>query len=126
MFFPVQAGVESDFGRLLTCRFGIDPQFGPEGELIVAQKGTGYFDRKGNFFKRGRDATISDLAALLGQIGEGESLAPGIAHMLLEKRPEIERIFAEHDEMMADDVTASSAKLTDIAGKVTKLSRAAS
>ena len=62
----------------------------------MAHTGTGFFDRKGNFFKSARDATVSDIAGLLGQIGEGESLAPGIAYMLLERRSEIERLFAEH------------------------------
>ena len=74
----------------------------------MARKGTGYFDSKGHFFKTGREATESDLAALLGQIGDGESLAPGIAHMLLEQREDIERLFAEHDAMLAqEDVDAA-------------------
>ena len=68
----------------------------------MAKKGTGYFDRKGNFFKSARDATASDLAAMLGQIGDGESLAPGIAHTLLEKRAEIEQLFNDHDVMTAE------------------------
>ena len=95
------------------------------GGIIVAQKGTGYFDRKGHFFKSAAAATESDLAALLGQIGDGESLAPGIAHMLLERRAEIERLFAEHDAMVAEESGGMAAKLTDIAGKVTKLPRPA-
>jgi hypothetical protein len=76
-------------------------RIGSEWEgLIMAHTGTGFFDRKGNFFKSARDATVSDLAGMLGQIGEGESLAPGIAYMLLERRAEIERLFAEHDKML--------------------------
>lgn len=86
----------------------------------MAKKGTGYFDRKGQFFKSGRDATVSDLAALLGQIGDGESLAPGIAHMMLERRGEIERLFAEHDAMMAEENDS------DLGEKVTQLPRPAS
>ena len=93
----------------------------------MARRGTGFFDRKGRFFKTAREATESDLAALFGQIGEGESLAPGIAHMLLEMRSEIEELFAEHDEMQAEEsMVAGNAKLTDISGKVTKLTRPAS
>lgn len=95
----------------------------------MAKKGTGYFDRKGNFFRKAREATESDLAAILGQIGDGESLAPGIAHMLLERRADIERLFAEHDEMVAEEeasMVGGSAKLTDIADRVTKLPRSAS
>lgn len=85
----------------------------------MARKGTGYFDRKGHFFKTAREATASDLAGLLGQIGEGESLAPGIAQTLLEKRSEIERLFGEHDKMMEEEAAQTS-------GKVTKLPRSAS
>jgi hypothetical protein len=88
----------------------------------VARKGTGYFDRKGQFFKTGREATASDLAGLLGQIGEGESLAPGIAQTLIEKRAEIERLFAEHDAMME----AEHAPGEGVSSKVTKLPRSAS
>lgn len=91
----------------------------------MARKGTGYFDGKGKFFKTGREATESDLASLFGQIGEGESLAPGIAHMLLEKREQIERLFEEHDAMMAEEEAKSSARLTDISPKVSKLPRPA-
>lgn len=87
----------------------------------MAQKGTGYFDRKGHFYKSPQAATESDLAALLGQIGDGESLAPGIAHMLLERREEIERLFAEHDAMMADVEAAGGAKIASMGAKVTKL-----
>lgn len=68
----------------------------------MAQRGTGFFDRKGQFFKTPEEATRSDLAALLGKIGDGESLAPGIAHTLLDRRSDIEQLFSEHDEMMAD------------------------
>lgn len=69
----------------------------------MARKGTGYFDSKGHFFKSAKDATASDLAALLGQIGDGESLAPGIAHMLLARRSDIEKLFADHDAMLAEE-----------------------
>lgn len=85
----------------------------------MARKGTGYFDRKGHFFKTAKDATASDIAALLGQIGEGESLAPGIAHLLLERRADIERLFAEHDAMMAEEA-GEGGTVTDISDKLAK------
>lgn len=66
----------------------------------MATRGIGYFDRKGHYFKTPMDATLSDLAALLGKVGEGESLAPGIAKTLLDKRHEIEKIFHDHDHML--------------------------
>lgn len=68
----------------------------------MARKGIGFFDTKGHFFKSPEDATVSDIAALLGKVGEGESLAPGIAHILLRRREDLEKLFAEHDAMMAD------------------------
>ena len=86
----------------------------------MARKGTGYFDRRGHFFKTAREATVSDIAGLLGQIGEGESLAPGIAQTLLDKREEIERLFLDHDAMVKDEASE------DISAKVTKLPRSVS
>lgn len=68
----------------------------------MAHRGTGFFDTRGNYHKTPEDATVADLAGILGKIGDGDSLAPGIAQMLLERRSEIERLFSEHDTMMAD------------------------
>lgn len=66
----------------------------------MAISGLGFFDTRGQYFKSPEDATLSDLAGLLGRVGEGDSLAPGIAKILLLKRREVEAIFADHDEMM--------------------------
>jgi hypothetical protein len=66
----------------------------------MARKGVGFFDSKGQFFRSPEEATISDLAALLGRIGDGESLAPGIATTLLTRREDIEALFREHDAMV--------------------------
>ncbi len=66
----------------------------------MAVRNIGYFDGRGHYFKTPEEATISDIAALLGRMGEGESLAPGIAKILLLKRREIEHIFSDHDAMV--------------------------
>ena len=87
----------------------------------MAHTGTGFFDRKGNFFKSAREATASDLAALLGKIGDGESLAPGIANMLLERRAELEQLFAEHDQMMEEEATMKAARISEASGNVAHL-----
>lgn len=87
----------------------------------MAHTGTGFFDRKGNFFKSAREATASDLAALLGKIGDGESLAPGISNMLLERRPEIEQLFAEHDKMIGEEASMKAARVTEGSGNVAHL-----
>ena len=78
----------------------------------MARKGTGFFDTKGHYYKTPEEATVSDLASILGKIGDGESLAPGIAHMMLDRRSEIERLFAEHDVMMAEYQPVGAGKVT--------------
>ena len=78
----------------------------------MAHRGTGFFDTRGHYHKTPEDATIADLAGILGKIGDGDSLAPGIAQMLLERRPEIERLFAEHDAMLADYQPVGAGKVT--------------
>ncbi|MFM5953500.1 MAG: hypothetical protein ACKOPE_04260 [Novosphingobium sp.] len=86
----------------------------------MAQKGIGYFDSRGHFFKSPEEATASDIAVLLGKIGEGESLAPGIANLLLDKRVELERLFAEHDELKIEQELARQAAIAR-SGNVTPL-----
>ena len=84
----------------------------------MARKGTGFFDARGHFFKSLEEATVSDLASILGKIGDGESLAPGIACTLLDRRGEIERLFAEHDAMMADYQPVGVGKITRLAPRL--------
>lgn len=83
----------------------------------MANRGTGYFDRRGQFFKSAAAATESDLAALLGQIGDGESLASGIAHTLLTRRAEIEQLFAEHDAMVSEASESADPKVISMGSK---------
>ena len=74
----------------------------------MAHLGNGFFDKRGHNFKSPAEASASDLAAILGRIGDGESLAPGIAMMLIDKRKEIEDVFAQHDEMVKQAAEASN------------------
>lgn len=80
----------------------------------MAHKGIGFFDSRGQFFKNPEEATLSDLAGLLGKIGDGDSLAPGIAHLLLQRRADVERIFAEHDEMKLEQAASYAAGATNV------------
>ena len=84
----------------------------------MARKGTGFFDARGHFFKSPEEATVSDLDSILRKIGDGESLAPGIACTLLDRRGEIERLFAEHDAMMADYQPVGVGKITRLAPRL--------
>jgi hypothetical protein len=86
----------------------------------MAHIGNGYFDKRGHFFKTPEEATISDIAAILGRIGDGESLAPGIAQMLLDRRVDIEEIFVQHDAMVQgnkDDIAASNVTPLHVSSK---------
>lgn len=66
----------------------------------MANRGIGFFDSKSQYFRTAQEATISDIAALLGRMGDGDSLAPAIAKIILDKRREIEHIFRDHDDMV--------------------------
>jgi len=63
------------------------------------------------------------LAILPGCLGKsvGESLAPGIAYMLLERRTEIERLFAEHDKMLEEEAAIKEARQAAAPDNVAKL-----
>lgn len=74
----------------------------------MAKRSIGFFDNVGRYFSTSEEATISDLAATLGRVGDGDSLAPGIAKLLFQKRAEIDRIFAEHDSMIQKDIGSGS------------------
>jgi hypothetical protein len=77
-----------------------------------------YFDERGHFFRTPDEATLSDIAALLGRVGEGDSIAPGIAKTLFEKRGDLERIFAAHDAIIGPaghDRAASAGRLRQVA-----------
>lgn len=65
----------------------------------MAKTATYFEDEKGVPHKTPEGAIASDLAALLGRIGDGEGIAPGIARTILDKRTMIEAAFAQLDEM---------------------------
>jgi len=88
----------------------------------MARKGTAFFDNRGNFFKTAEDATISDLAHMLGQSGEGESLARGIAQNLLEQRETVLRLFAEYEQIREDSKQAGP-KPASVGGNVAALAQ---
>ncbi len=77
----------------------------------MAIRGVAYFDTKGHYFRTPEEATLSDISGLLGRMGEGDSLAPGIARILFDKRSEIEAIFRSHDEMTASECAHESSNV---------------
>lgn len=66
----------------------------------MAKAVTYFEDNNGKPHKTPQEAAVADLAVLLGRIGgEDTGVAHGIARMLLEKRPQVEAVYAELDKL---------------------------
>ncbi len=66
----------------------------------MASECMAYRDAKGGLHSSAERATLEDLAAVLGRVGDEGGMTSGVARMIFDKRAEIERIFAEHDSMV--------------------------
>jgi hypothetical protein len=58
-----------------------------------------YRDERGNLHDNAVSAVLSDLAAALGRVGDEGGLTPGVARLVLEKRVDIEKAFADLDRL---------------------------
>lgn len=67
----------------------------------MAKVVTAYADNSGAIHASPLDAILVDLSTVLGRIGAEAGLTTGVARLILEKREEIEEIFAEFDAMDA-------------------------
>ena len=67
----------------------------------MATECTAYRDTKGGLHATPEKATLADLAGVLGRVGEEGGMTAGVAKLIFDKREEIERVFLEHDEMLA-------------------------
>jgi hypothetical protein len=68
---------------------------------VVANECIAYRDSKGGLHGTAEKATLEDLAAVLGRVGDEGGMTAGVARMIFDKRAEIERVFAEHDAIIA-------------------------
>ena len=68
-------------------------------EMAMATECTAYRDDKGSLHPTPERATLADLAHVLGRVGEEGGMTAGVAKLIFEKRGEIERVFAEHDQI---------------------------
>jgi hypothetical protein len=75
-----------------------------------------YRDSKGTLHPTPERATLADLAGVLGRVGEEGGMTAGVAKLVLEKRDEIEQVFAEHDVMVADTAQGETADAVPIEG----------
>jgi hypothetical protein len=58
-----------------------------------------YQDERGNLHDSPTSAIVADIAAALGRVGDEGGLTNGVAKLILEKRSEIERAFADLDSL---------------------------
>ena len=82
----------------------------------MATECTAYRDGKGSLHPTPERATLADLADVLGRVGEEGGMTAGVAKLILEKRREIEQVFAEHDVMLADNSLDETAEIVPITG----------
>lgn len=67
----------------------------------MAKVATAYADNQGKLYPTPEQAALSDLTAVLGRIGAEGGITEGLAKTLMERREEIEQVFADLDEMVA-------------------------
>lgn len=67
----------------------------------MAKVVTAFADNSGAIHAAPIDAILVDLTAVLGRIGAEGGLTTGLAQIILDKRTEIETIFADLDAMVA-------------------------
>jgi hypothetical protein len=65
----------------------------------MASQCIAFRDSKGGLHASLEEATLKDLAAVLGRVGDEGGMTAGVAKLIFDKREEIERIFADHDEL---------------------------
>ncbi|WP_404479570.1 hypothetical protein [Novosphingobium sp. BL-52-GroH] len=75
----------------------------------MASECTAYRDSKGGLHSSPEKATLEDLAGVLGRVGDEGGMTGGVARMIFDKRVEIERVFAEHDAIVARSAEAKAA-----------------
>ncbi len=62
-----------------------------------------YSDDRGNLHHSPASAIVADIAAALGRVGDEGGLTNGVAKLILEKRREIEKAFADFDALDHSD-----------------------
>jgi len=59
-----------------------------------------YKDNRGQLYYDPASAVVADIAEALGRVGDEGGLTQGVARLILMKRREIERAFADLDELL--------------------------
>ena len=65
----------------------------------MAKLARAYESRDGQLHKAPEKALKADLAAILGRVGKDSGMTEGVAALILDKRCEIEAVFADADRI---------------------------
>jgi hypothetical protein len=66
----------------------------------MAQAIQAFRDERGHLYNSPDTAVVADIAAALGRVGDEGGLTNGVAKLILEKRKEIEKAFADLDSLI--------------------------
>jgi hypothetical protein len=72
-----------------------------KGRFEMAKVVEAFRDDRGTLHNTAANAVVADIAAALGRVGDEGGLTNGVALLILEKRKEIEKAFADLDMLMA-------------------------
>ena len=65
----------------------------------MAKIAIAYSDNQGKLYPLPEQAVLADLTVILGRIGAESGITSGLAQRIIEKRAEIEAVFADLDKM---------------------------
>lgn len=68
-------------------------------EVPVAKVAMAFADNQGKLHPTAEAAGLADLTVILGRIGAESALTAGLAQRIIEKRAEVEAVFADLDAM---------------------------
>jgi len=74
----------------------------------MASQCIAFRDSRGGLHASLEEATLKDLAGVLGRVGEEGGMTAGVAKLIFDKREDIERIFSEHDELVSSTPDAGN------------------
>lgn len=77
-------------------------------EATVAKVATAFADNQGKLHSTAEAAVLADLSVILGRIGAESGITSGLAKCIIEKRAEIEAVFADFDAMTGGEHVASA------------------
>lgn len=80
----------------------------------MAKSTEAFTDKRGNLHHSATEAVLSDITYALGRVGDEGGLTAGVARLILEKRADIEKAFADHDRLVKPPDEASTPPIASV------------